>query len=249
MKLAPIVFAALTLPALSAPARAGDDVPRRGTVAAAQAESRIPPQLAPEDREAYRAVFAAIRDGRWADAQLRLDAMKPGALHAVARAELYTAKGSPRVELPQLMALLAEAPDLPEAPDIARLAKVRGAAALPDLPQQQRLVWFDAAPVRVRARAVRSDAAAAQLMEAMKPHVKADDGAAAEALIATRTGELTPEALTEMQGRVAWIYFVGGDDANARRLAASLSDRRRDRPGRAPDHQRQLAGPRHRPCR
>lgn len=217
MKLTPIVFAALMLPAL--PAYAGE-APTLGSVARTPVEARVPPQLSAEDRDAYTQVFAAIRGGRWADAQLRLDAMKPGPLHAVARAELYTAKGSPKVELPQLLALLVEAPDLPQAPDLARLAKLRGADAVPELPTPQKLVWFDAAPVRVRAKAARSDAAAAQLLEAMKPFVKADDGAAAEALIGPRESELTPEALTEMRGRVAWIYFVAGDDANARRLAA-----------------------------
>lgn len=217
MKLTPIVFAALMLPAL--PAYAGE-APTLGSVARTPVEARVPSQLSAEDRDAYAQVFAAIRSARWADAQLRLDAMKPGPLHAVARAELYTAKGSPRVELPQLLALLADAPDLPQAPDLARLAKLRGAEAVPELPTPQKLVWFDAAPVRVRAKAARSDAAAAQLLEAMKPFVKADDGAAAEALIGPRESELTPEALTEMRGRVAWIYFVAGDDANARRLAA-----------------------------
>lgn len=217
MKLTPIVFAALMLPAL--PAYAGE-APTLASVARTPVDARVPPQLSPEDRDAYTQVFAAIRAGRWADAQLRLDAMKPGPLHAVARAELYTAKGSPKVELPQLLALLTEAPDLPHAPDLARLAKLRGADAVPELPTQQKLVWFDAAPVRLRAKAARSDAAAAQLLDAMKPFVKVDDGAAAEALIATRESDLTPEALTEMRGRVAWIYFVAGDDANARRLAA-----------------------------
>lgn len=219
MKLTPIVFAALMLPGLSTVARA-EDAPTRGAVNRTPVEARVPAILSAEDREAYTQVFAAIRGGRWSDAQLRLDAMKPGPLHAVARAELYTAKGSPKVELPQLLALLAEAPDLPQAPDLARLAKLRGADTLPELPTPQRLIWFDAAPVRLRAKAARSDAAAAQLLEAMKPMVKVDDGAAAEALIATRAGELTPEALTEMRGRVAWIYFVAGDDANARRVAA-----------------------------
>ncbi len=217
MKLTPIVFAALMLPAL--PAYAGE-APTLASVARTPVEARVPPQLSAEDRDAYTQVFAAIRGGRWADAQLRLSAMKPGPLHAVARAELYTAKGSPKVELPQLLALLTEAPDLPHAPDLARLAKLRGADALPELPTQQKLVWFDAAPVRLRAKAARSDAAAAQLLDAMKPFVKVDDGAAAEALIATRESDLTPQALTEMRGRVAWIYFVAGDDANARRLAA-----------------------------
>ncbi|KQN83976.1 lytic transglycosylase [Sphingomonas sp. Leaf67] len=205
------------LPAL--PAYAGE-APTLASVARTPVEARVPPQLSAEDRDAYTQVFAAIRGGRWADAQLRLSAMKPGPLHAVARAELYTAKGSPKVELPQLLALLTEAPDLPHAPDLARLAKLRGAETLPELPMQQKLVWFDAAPVRLRAKAARSDAAAAQLLDAMKPFVKVDDGAAAEALIATRESDLTPEALTEMRGRVAWIYFVAGDDANARRLAA-----------------------------
>ncbi len=219
MKPVTLLFAALMLPAVAH--AAGDDAPGRGSAATAAVDARVPPQLTPETRDAYRAVFASIRGARWNDAELRLSAMTPGPLHAVARAELFLAKGSPRVELPQLMALLTEAPDLPHAPDLARLAKTRGADALPALPTQQRLIWFDAAPVRVRARAARSDTAAAQLLEAMKPLVKVDDGAGAEALVATREADLTPEALTEMRGRVAWIYFVAGDDANARRVAAT----------------------------
>ena len=83
-----------------------------GTPAGAE---RIPVQLDDAQREAYRAVFAAIHAGRWTDAQIDLDAMKPGPLHAIARAELYTAKGSPKVEADALVALLTEAPELPEA--------------------------------------------------------------------------------------------------------------------------------------
>ena len=37
----------------------------------------------------------------------------PGPLHSYALAELYTAKGSPRVELDPLVKLLTEAPELP----------------------------------------------------------------------------------------------------------------------------------------
>lgn len=219
MKLVPLLIAALIAPAA---AHAEEDAVPDKRVAASRDrdEPRVPSQLTPEARDGYRAVFTAIRESRWNDAQLQLDALTPGPLHAIARAELYTAKGSPKTELGQLMPLLAEAPELPHAPDLARLAKLRGAETLPELPAQQRLVWFDAAPVRVRARAVRSDAAAAELMEAMKPFVKADDGVAAEALIASSSAELTPEAMAEMRSRVAWIYFVAGDDANARRMAA-----------------------------
>lgn len=62
----------------------------------------VPSQLSAEQRTQYRAVLAAIRESRWQDAQLGLDAMAPGPLHSYARAELYTAKGSPRVEIEPL---------------------------------------------------------------------------------------------------------------------------------------------------
>ncbi len=184
----------------------------------------IPDQLDGDQRAGYRAVFAAIRAGRWSDAQLQLDSMKPGPLHAIARAELYTARNSPRVEMTPLLALLAEAPELPEAEQIARMAKTRGATDLPVLPVAQRLVWFDAAPVRQRARSVKSDAAATEIALAIQPYVKSDNGPEAEALLDRFSPDLTPEALTEWQQKVAWIYYIAGDDTNARRVAAKAQD-------------------------
>jgi soluble lytic murein transglycosylase len=202
---------------LAVPAAAGE--PPAPAPAAAQ---RIPAQLDAAQREGYRAVFAAIREARWPDAQLALDGMKPGPLHAIARAELYTAKGSPRVELEPLVALLTEAPELPEADALARLARARGAAELPPLPQPQRLVWQDGAPRRARAKAVRSDLVAADLALRMQPFVKADQGAEAQALL-EKTEGLTPEAVTEWQARIAWIYFLGGDDRNAQAMAGKAA--------------------------
>lgn len=190
------------------------------TPALAWADARpagIPAQLTADQRAAYRAVFAAIRESRWQDAQIGLDAMAPGPLHAYARAELYTAKGSPRVELEPLVKLLTEAPELPQAPALLRLAQARGADDLPPLPAQQRLVWQDGAPIRVRAKAVKSDAIAADLATRMQPFVKADMGRDAEALL-DATGDLSPEAQTEWQARIAWIYFLQGMDGDARRL-------------------------------
>ncbi|WP_326524576.1 lytic transglycosylase domain-containing protein [Sphingomonas sp.] len=190
------------------------------TASAAPKGDGIPDQLDGDQRAAYRAVFAAIRAGRWSDAQIQLDAMKPGPLHAAARAELYTAKGSPRVELAPLVALIAEAPEMPRAAQLARLAKTRGAEALPELPLEQKLIWFDGAPNRRRASTVRSDAAAAALTNLMQPFIKEDRGSEAEALVESRAGQLTPEALTEWRQRVAWIYYAAGDDASARRVSA-----------------------------
>lgn len=180
----------------------------------------IPDQLDSDQRAAYRAIFAAIRAGRWGDAQTQLDTMKTGPLHAIARAELYTAKGSPKVDAGPLVALIAQAPDLPEADQLARMAANRGATDVPYVPAEHRLVWFDSAPIRQRARSVRSDAASTEMALASQPFVKADDGVSAEALLEQHAPDMTTDALTEWQQKVAWIYYTAGDDTNARRMAA-----------------------------
>lgn len=215
------LFMALALAAgsLAVPALAAE--PAGASFVASKAD-RIPAQLDAGQREAYRAVFAAIRDGRWTDAQIGLDIMLPGPLHAIARAELYTAKGSPKVELDPLVALLNQAPELPEAADLARLAKLRGAVDLPPLPATQALIWQDGAPVRTRARSIKSDLIAADLATRMQPFIKDDRGPDAQALLEQTEG-LTPEALTEWQAKVAWMFFLSGDDANARAMAAKAA--------------------------
>jgi soluble lytic murein transglycosylase-like protein len=179
----------------------------------------IPDQLDADQRAGYRTVFAAIRTGRWADATIALAAMKPGPLHAIARAELYTARNSPKVELPALMALLAEAPELPQADQIRRMAQSRGAIDTPALPTVQRLAWYGVSPVRQRFHTVGTDNAATEMALAVQPFVKADDGASAEALLETRAPNLSPDSLTEWQQKIAWIYYTSGDDTNARRMA------------------------------
>ncbi|KQT32954.1 lytic transglycosylase [Sphingomonas sp. Leaf412] len=199
------------------------DAPADAPATALSASPRVPAQLTPEQRSGYRTALSAIRDARWTDAQIALDGMAPGPLHAWMRAELYTAKGSPRVEADALARLLAEAPELPRAADIERLARSRGVTDLPPLPVAQRLIWQDGAPARVRAKATKSDLIAADLAARMQPFVKADQGAAAEALLNATSG-LTPEATTEWQSRIAWIHFLTGRDADARRLAAVAQD-------------------------
>jgi soluble lytic murein transglycosylase-like protein len=185
------------------------------------AKTAIPAQLDPAQRTGYRQVFASIHSGDWANAQIELDAMKPGPLHAIARAELYTAKGSPKIDRDSLVALLAQAPELPEADQLAALAKRRGASddQLPTIPEEQKLNWIPGAPSRVHLHISASDAVAAQLASAMRPYIKDDNGVAAQALLESTTG-LSPDALTEWQARVAWIYYLAGDDTNARLMAA-----------------------------
>ncbi len=209
------VLLALPVPALALPADPGGEA---RTVAAAH----IPVQLDAAQRAAYAAVFQAIRDARWTDAQIGLDAMKPGPLHAIARAQLYTAKDSPRVEAEAIVALLNEAPELPQAEQLARLARSRGVTGLPPLPAARALIWQDGAPRRLRTKANKSDLIAADLAVRMQPLVKVDDGTGAQALLEATEG-LTPEALTEWQQKVAWMYFLQGDDVRARDMAGKAA--------------------------
>ena len=122
-----------------------------------QGQAAAAPALNSEQRTRYREVFAAIRARDWAGAAARLDGMSEGPLHNYARARLYLAPGSPRVEIAPLLALLSRARELPQADQLARLATSRGAVELPNLPQQQRLVWGGEQPRRGRARNSRND--------------------------------------------------------------------------------------------
>ncbi|OYY71294.1 lytic transglycosylase domain-containing protein [Sphingomonas sp. 28-63-12] len=178
----------------------------------------IPAQLDETQRAGYRGVFQSIRDEKWIDARLQLATMKPGPLHAIAMAELLTAKGSPKASPDDLAKLLAEAPELPQAEQLARMAKARGATELAPLPYTQALSWTGGAPVRARAKSAKSDQIAADLAIRMQPLIKEDRAAEAQALLEATAG-LSPEALTEWQQKVAWIYYIAGDDANARAMA------------------------------
>jgi soluble lytic murein transglycosylase-like protein len=201
-----LVFAPV-LPAAAAGSPPASTVMARG----------IPAQLDADQRTGYAAVFKAIHEKRWDDAQLQLTAMKPGPLHSIALAELYTAKGSPKAENDPLLAVITAAPELPEAPSIARILASRGLTA-PALPYQQRLIWANGASTRGRAKATKYDLAAAELALKMQPLIKSDDGPGAQALLESTTN-LTPDAQIEWQQRVAWIYYLQGDDTNARMMA------------------------------
>ena len=65
-------------------------------------------------------MFDAIDSGNWASAQAGIATLPSSILTPVAKAELYTAKGSPAVDLGSLQALIASAPELPQAEQVAR---------------------------------------------------------------------------------------------------------------------------------
>ena len=234
-----LVLAASMLAAAAAPALAQEDplgpLPLPEPEEAAPLEDQslpdpVPP-LQPETRPVvvpkdWRGVFLAIRGGDWASAQAGIAVLPNDLLKPVARAELYSARNSPRVELQPLLGLLAEAPELPQAGQLLRLALARGAveAELPAVPVAARMVPLGSAPRRHRSRPVQGDPAADALRLALEPLVKADSAQEAEALYQQALPMLTPEGRAEAAQRVAWIYYVLGRDADARRIAETGSE-------------------------
>jgi soluble lytic murein transglycosylase-like protein len=219
-------LAALLLAAASATPAVAAELPAEAEAVlvdeldqAAAAQAPMPAILTPEQRDNYRAIFALIRAQDWAGAAARLDAMPEGPLHNTARARLYLAPGSPRVEMAPLLALVARARELPQAEQLNRLALSRGTVETPNLPAQQRLVWQNEQPRRGRARGLRGTPEIAQLDALIQPLIVADRPGEAEALFAAREIELTEEAKTEFLQRIAWSHFLIGNDADAKRLA------------------------------
>ncbi|WP_380874924.1 lytic transglycosylase [Sphingomonas sp. DBB INV C78] len=220
MKFVRLLACALTM-GVSAPALAAETLPPPAMALKPPPAGAVPAQLDAQQRMNYRAIFAAIRAGDWSGAAARLDALPDGLLTPYARAELYLAKGSPKVESEPLVALIEANPELPQAAAIARIAQGRGVTALPSLPYVQDMRRLPAPSRRAATRSMKSDAAAASLAQQVQPLLRDDRPAEAEMLLSERTGDLSPEALTEWQQRIAWAYFLVGDDAAARRIATS----------------------------
>ncbi|HEX2762317.1 MAG TPA: lytic transglycosylase domain-containing protein [Allosphingosinicella sp.] len=206
-----LLAAALAAPA--APAFAADAGPG--------ARTSLTSDLSSSERTLYREIFAAIDAGDWAGASARLDGAPEGPLRDAAHAELYLAKGSPRVELPALLSLIERAPELPKAEHLARLAATRGATALPDRPQAHDLVWVGSQPRRERAKGTKGDPAADGLEVLIQPLIKDNRPYEAEALFLERQDQLSVDARTEFQQRLGWSYYIIGNDGEARRLAAA----------------------------
>jgi len=204
----------LPLLVMAAPALAGTVGDGSATVASAQAGL-----LAPADRASYRAAFAAIRTGDFASASATLDALPNGLLTPVARAELALTKGAPAADPSAITTLIAAAPELPEAPALARLARERGVTDVPLLPPQHDLIRFANPSKRLPMRSARADAASSALAAKLQPLFKVNDAVSAEPLIEAAAERLSPEALTEWRQKLAWTYLLANDDADARRVA------------------------------
>jgi hypothetical protein len=186
---------------------------------AAPALAGEPTILSDAQRTAYREVLTTLRAGDWAGAAAKLDSAPDGPLNDALRAELYLAKGSPRVESEPLLALIARAPYLPKADQLERLATTRGATQLPALPQPQTLLWQGSQPRRAKTPAAPRDPVSIAVDAQIQPLIVDNRPAEAEAAFTARQTELSPEVQTEFGQRIAWSYYIVGDDSSALRLA------------------------------
>ena len=174
-----------------------------------------PTVLSKSEKNAFSDIYTAIRAQKWDDASKLIDRMPAGPMASMARAELYLAPNSPKVEASQLQALLNTAPYLPQAEQLEIMARKRGADALPDRPGQRRFSYLGGAPKRDLPSNVAGDG----LRSELQAFIKNDDPRSAEALLDRKAGELSTDALTELRYRVAWSYYIENDDASAKRLA------------------------------
>ena len=186
--------------------------------------SAVPKLLTEDERGFYKDLFAAIKRQDWPKAQTLLAARPDGPLHGFARAELFLAAGSPRVDLPSLTAWLAANPTLPQADQIAALATKRGATALPALPLTQAIYTQPNAPRRARPRSIADGTMPASIAQGINDHIKADDPLGARLLLDGIDAVLSPEARAEWRQKVAWAYYINNQDADAFALAASIGD-------------------------
>lgn len=174
-----------------------------------------PTVLDSSERQAFTAIYQAIKAQKWDEAEKLIDKAPQGPMAAMARAEYYLAPNSPKVDAERLQALLQSAPYLPQAEQLAAMAKKRGADALPDRPGIRRFSWLGGAPKRD----LPANAASDSLRSELQVFIKNDDPASAERILESKANDLTTDALTELRYRVAWSYYIENDDQSAKRLA------------------------------
>ncbi len=191
---------------------ANNSVGYRGIVSVQPA----PKVLNAQEKETFAAIYAAIRSEKWEEATRMIDAAPQGPMSAMARAELYLAPNSPKVEVAQLQALLEAAPYLPQAELLATMARKRGLEIIPSRPGIRRFSWLGGAPKRDLPANKASDSVRAKL----QIFIKNDQPFAAEQFLESKILDLSPEALTELRYRVAWSYYIENDDASAQRVGA-----------------------------
>lgn len=179
----------------------------------------IPSQLKRSQSAHYRAIFKAMDGNQWDTAKNLIADAPSGPLKSIVTAEYLLAANSPRAELGSLLTLVNEAPHIPQAAQLGRLAKKRGAQLLPSLPQRRNLSYIPGLPIRSKPSAIKSDSTANSIRGRILGFIKNDSPQSAEDLLSQTTNGLSSEARTELEQRIAWSYYIENDDKSAQRMA------------------------------
>lgn len=219
---AALVAMVLTAASLHAPAaaQAGDLVARWN--GATPSERAVAAVLSPDERHAYRQLFAAIDAERWELVEGLLAQHADGPLTQIARAEYYTHANSPKVSAEQIAAWFAAGTDLPQAEQLARMGAKRGLTVLPALPAGQGFQRQPYASKRILPRAVNDGTMPAATADLILAAIKADNPAEAHRLLFEIDPLLSSDARAEWRQRVAWSYYIENDDNAALELARTV---------------------------
>ena len=183
----------------------------------ARVDSRMPDQMTPAQRAAYRRIFTLIRGNQFAAAAAALNTMPSnGLLTGTGWAELWLAAGSPSASAGALSGWLSTNIALPQAERIAALAHRAGVQDVPALPPRRGLQRVGGAG-REKPRPARADAATAAFAAHVRPLLMANRVAEAADLL-ERTS-LDSESRTQWTQRIAWAWYNAGDDRRALVLA------------------------------
>ena len=190
-----------------------------GYVGITAAQRRVPTQLTPAQRTAYRAIFLAIDAGRYAAAESALAGLPDGPLHATAKAQLILARGPGRSGI--AAEWLAANTDLPQAPRLVALAA--RSVGTPALPFQRTLRSVSFVPLMGPHSARGDGARDAEVIARLKPLLAADRNAEAEGVVTAAVPGLSPDVAAEWLQRTAWSYYGAGDDFAAERLGRAAA--------------------------
>ena len=187
-------------------------------------QRRVPPQLTPAEAAAYGRIFRDIEAGRYSAAEAALANMSStGVLYGSAQGQLLLARGSGRASVNTLTDWLFANPTLPQAPRIAQLAVERGAINLPLLPTVNAAPAISFNP-RMTPKSANGDTAADDAFAAApKPLLATDSNSAAEERWRAQRFEASPAVRTEYAQRIAWSYYIAGDDAGACRMGSEAA--------------------------
>ncbi|MCL9999457.1 MAG: lytic transglycosylase domain-containing protein [Erythrobacter sp.] len=203
-----------------AAAQAGDLVARWN--GATPGERALTAVLSPEERNAYRQLFAAIDAEQWPQVESLIAQRPDGVLTQAALAEYYTHAKSPKVSADQIARWFAAGTDLPQAEQLAKMGAKRGLTALPMLPAGQGFARQPYAPKRILPRNVTDGTMPASTASAILAAIKADNPTDAQRLLAEIDPLLSGDARAEWRQRVAWSYYIENQDNAALELARTV---------------------------